>query len=126
IAGEAADDAAERAPFAQIPRRETYAHDERGAPMLIKMKAVARRAAGEPGAERRRAALEIRARAAHAVGIDDDAGIAVGDVLAAHRRHDGLIVDAGVGHQHAERLERGDRAALAREHPVLLPEPRRG
>ena len=57
--------------------------------------------------------------------IDHHAGVAVGDVLAAHRRHDGLVVDAGVGHQHAERLERGDGAALEIEHPGLLLEPMR-
>ncbi len=47
-------------------------------------------------------------------------------MLAEHRRHDGLVVDAGVGHQDAERLERGDRAPLQFDHPGLLLEPVRG
>jgi hypothetical protein len=44
-------------------------------------------------------------------------------MLAAHRRHDGLIVDAGVGHQNAERFEGHDRASFEVEHPCRLPEP---
>ena len=35
-------------------------------------------------------------------------------------RQDGLVVDAGVGHQHAQRLERGDRARLDGGHGVGL------
>jgi hypothetical protein len=41
-------------------------------------------------------------------------------MLAAHGRHDRLIIDAGIGHQHAERLEGGNSAALEIEHPRLL------
>ena len=45
-------------------------------------------------------------------------------MLAAHRRHNRLIVDAGVGHQDPERLKCRDRAALEIEHPGLLAQPR--
>ena len=47
------------------------------------MKAVARRAPGEAGRQRRRAAFEIGPRAAYRVRIDHDAGVAEGDVLVA-------------------------------------------
>ena len=93
---------------------------ERRKAMLVEMVAIARRAACEPCAQCRRPALEVRARAAHAVGIDHDARVAIGAMLAAHRRHDGLVIDAGVGHQHAERLEGGDGALLEIEHPRLM------
>jgi hypothetical protein len=45
------------------------------------------------------------------------------EVLAAGRRHDRLVVDAGVGHQDTERLERGDCASLERGHRLGLAEP---
>ena len=41
-------------------------------------------------------------------------------MLAAHGRQDGLIVDAGVGHQHAERLEGGNRARFETGHGLGL------
>ena len=44
-------------------------------------------------------------------------------MLAAQRRHDRLIVDAGVGHQHAEGGERRDRPRLERRHRRALAEP---
>jgi len=44
-------------------------------------------------------------------------------MLAAQRRHDRLVVDAGVGHQHAKGRERRDCPALERRHPLGLPEP---
>ena len=87
------------------------------APLVGQVKAIARCAPGEPGGQRRRPTLEIGARAAHSVRIDDHTGVAVSDVLAAHRRHDGLVVDAGIGHENAERLEGGDGAALEVQHP---------
>ena len=62
VAGEPPDDAAERAPVVQFPRREADLHQQRGKPMLVEMKAVARRAAGQARAQRRRPALEVRAR----------------------------------------------------------------
>src|SRR5512132_4060912 len=103
-----------------IVRREADVDDKRRAPAFLEVVAVARRARGQRRGERGGAALEIRARPAHAVAVDHDPGVAVGDVLAGDRRHDGLIIDAGVGHQHAERLERGDGAAFELEHPRLL------
>src|SRR5260370_38897207 len=90
------------------------------------MVAVARGTAGERGGERGRPALKMRARAVYAVAVDDDAGVTVGDVLAGNGRHDGLVIDAGVGHQHAERFERGNCAPLELEHPRLLLELMRG
>src|SRR5207237_3644174 len=100
--------------------RSDDVHDKSFSTMHDQMISVALRAAGQPGAERRSPAFEIRTRAAHAVGINDHAGVAVGNVLAAHRRHDGLIVDTGVGHQDAERLERSNYTALQIKHPGLL------
>src|SRR5581483_1008829 len=126
IAGMPSDDAAERAPFAELARCVTDLDDQARQPPLVEMITVARSPSGQSGAERRRAALEIRARAAHAIGIDHDAGVAIGAMLPTHRRHDGLIIDAGVGHQHAERLEGGNRPALEVDHPRLLLEPHRG
>ena len=67
---------------------------------------------GEAGGECGGAALEVRAGAADAVRIDHDAGIAVGDVVAEDRRHDRLIVDAGIRHDDAELQAGGDEAAL--------------
>src|SRR6516164_5881593 len=87
------------------------------------MTAVAGCTPGHAGAQCRRPTFEIGTRAAHAVAIDHHAGIAIGDVLAVDWRHDRLIVDAGVRHQHAERFERSDRAAFECEHPRLLLEP---
>ena len=44
-------------------------------------------------------------------------------MLAPHRRQHRLIVDAGVGHQHAERAQGVDRPPLQRRHPIALAEP---
>jgi hypothetical protein len=44
-------------------------------------------------------------------------------MLAAGRRQDGLVVDAGVGHQDAKRLQRGDCARLEHRHRLGLAEP---
>src|SRR5436190_4256136 len=59
----------------------------RSSSMLVEMISVAWRASGQPGAERRRPALEIRTRAAYAVGINDHARVAVGNVLARSEEH---------------------------------------
>ena len=117
------DNAAERAPFRQIARRRGEPETPGRQAAFVEMKAVARRPPGQPGGERGRPALEIAARAEDAVRVDDDASVAHREVLAAHRRHDRLIVDAGVGHQHAERLERGDRARFEGAHVFALAEP---
>src|SRR5439155_24836194 len=70
VAGEATDDAAERAPVGELARGEAHIDEEGGLPPFVEMVAVTRRAPGERGAQRRRPTLEIRARAAPAVGID--------------------------------------------------------
>jgi hypothetical protein len=44
-------------------------------------------------------------------------------MLAAQRRHDRLIIDAGVGHQHAKGGECRNRPRLERDHRSTLPEP---
>ncbi len=44
-------------------------------------------------------------------------------MLTANRRHDGLVIDAGVRHQHAEGAQRVDRALLERRHLRCLAEP---
>src|SRR5258705_121580 len=83
-----------------LARRPSNMHEERRPSLFLEVIAVARRAPGERRAQRRRSALEIRARAAYAVAVDHYAGVAVGDVLAQHRRHDGLVIDAGIRHQY--------------------------
>ena len=120
IAGEAADDAAERAPIVERARGKRDIDDERRPPLLVQMITIARCASGQCCAQRRRPALEVGTRAAHAVAVDHHPGITERHVLAAHRRHDGLIVDAGIGQQHAERFERSDGATFEIEHPGLL------
>ncbi len=119
-AGARADDTAERAPVGQRSRLPGDVETFRRAAVGVEVQAVTRRAPGEPGGERRRAALEVRVGAEHAVAVDHDAGVAEGEVLAAHRRHDRLVIDAGIGHQDAERLEGVDRALLERGHLVGL------
>jgi hypothetical protein len=44
-------------------------------------------------------------------------------MLAAQRRHDRLVVDAGVGHQHAAGREGRDRPPFEGRHRGILPEP---
>ncbi len=102
------------------------ANDERGLAPLRQVIAIARRAPRDPRAQRRGAAFEVGARPAHAVAIDHHAGIAVGHVLTKYRRHDGLVVDAGIRHQHAERFQGCNCATLQINHPRLLLEPVRG
>ena len=92
------------------------------AAIAVEMIAVARRVARERGGERGRSALEVRARAEHAVRIDRRTRIAEGNVLTEHRRNDRLIVDAGVGHHEAERFEGRRRAALEIGHGLGLTE----
>jgi hypothetical protein len=87
---------------------------------LIEVQSVARRAPAEAGRQRRRPALEVGIGAEHAVAVNHHAGVAEGEVLAAHRRHDGLVVDAGIGHHDAERFEGVDRSPLERGHGVGL------
>src|SRR5688572_5981128 len=60
----------------------------------------------------------IRARTAHRVSVDHHARIAECHALAARWRLDGLVVDARVGHEHAELLESLDRAPLQPEHAL--------
>ena len=86
------------------------------------MEAVARHAAAERRRQRRRPALVVAARAAHAVGVDHRARVAERQVLAAHRRQHALIVDAGVGQDHAERRQRIGRAPLQRHDRLGLPD----
>src|SRR5207302_7098178 len=66
VAREPAHDAAKRAPVVELARSRGDVNEKRRVAVLVEVVAVARRAAGEPGAERRRATFEVRARAAHA------------------------------------------------------------
>ena len=120
VAREPADHGAERAPVVQRVRGPLCADAQRGLALLIQVKAVARRAPGEAGGHGGRPALEIRACPAHRVRIDHHAGVAERHRLAARGRLDGLVVDAGVGHQDAEARERGDGAALELQHPARV------
>ena len=117
------DNAAQRTPFRQVARRRREPETSGRQAAFVEVIAVARRAPGQPGGERGRPALEIAARAENAVGIDHHAGVAHREMLAADRRHDRLIIDAGVGHQHAEGAECGDRARFEVAHGLALAEP---
>ena len=86
------------------------------------MQPVPRGPPGQAGRKRRRAALEVRPRAAHRVAVDHDPRVTVGDVVSRHRWHDGLVVDAGVGHQDAHPGAGGDDAALEPGHLLALSE----
>src|SRR5262249_56850200 len=86
VASQRADDAAQRAPVVKLARSPADVDHQRCLAPLIEVIAVTRGAAGQRGAQRRGAALEVRARAAHAVAVDHHAGVAIGDVLAAYRR----------------------------------------
>src|SRR5262249_14738643 len=78
-----ADDAAHRAPFAEIGRGRSQSKAPGDAAAGIEMVAVARRPAAQCGGERRWSALEIAAGTEHAVRIDDDPGVAIGEMIAA-------------------------------------------
>ena len=117
------DDRAEGAPVVQRLRPRPGLEQMGAASMAVEVAAVARRASGQPGADGRRPALEVAARAAYAVGVDDHPGVAEGRVLAEHRRGDGLVVDAGVGHEDAQRAHGVDGPLLQGGPLVLLPEP---
>ena len=108
-------------PFVQGLRPRLDLEPMGGAAMPVEVAAVARRASGQRGADGRGAALEVAARPAHAVGVDDHAGIAEGRVLAEHRRGDGLVAAAGVGHQDPEGTHGVDGAPLQGSPLVLLP-----
>jgi hypothetical protein len=87
----------------------------------IQVIAVARRATGEPGRERRRAAFEVGTRADR-VRVDDDARITKRHMLASCCGEDRLIVDAGVRHADAEPRKGFDGTALEFDHPFGLTE----
>ena len=118
-----ADNAAQRAPLAEVARYRCDTEPPGSTPARIEMIAVTRRAAGQPRSQCRRPAFEIAPGAEHAVRIDHDPGIAISHVLAAHGRHDGLVIDAGVRHQHAEAAQCLDRPLLERSHLRGLSEP---
>ena len=94
----------------------------RRAPFFIEMQSVAWCAAGQSRGQRGRTALEIRPRATNAVAVDHDAGIAESHVFSAHRRHDGLIVHAGIGHENAHPGARRDGAPVDVGHLFGLSE----
>ena len=47
-------------------------------------------------------------------------GVTKGEMLAAHRRHDSLIIDAGIGHQNTHRLEGIDGTLFQISHQIGL------
>ncbi len=110
----------ERAPIAQILRALGDLEEVRAAASSIQVATVTRHSSGERRGERRRSAFEVAARPAHAVGVDGRAGITERQVLTVHRRQDRLVVDAGIGHENAHALERGDGAALELGKAFLL------
>ena len=117
VAGQPADDRTERAPIVERARFAIHVDSEGRKAIFVEVKAVARRASGEAGRQRRGAALVVRACAADRVGVDDDAGVAEGHVLAARGRLDRLVIDAGVGEHDAQASEGRDGPALELEAP---------
>ena len=117
------DDRAEGAPVVQRLRPRPRLEQVGAASMAVEVAAVARRASGQSGADGGGSALEVAARAAYAVRVDDHPGVAEGGVFAEYRRGDGLVVDAGVGHEDAQRAHGVDGALLENGPLVLLPEP---
>jgi len=116
VACNAPDHRAERAPFVERVGSEVGVDMQSRTALFGEMKAVARRASGQSGRNRGRSAFEIGERPTYRVGKNHHAGIAKGDMLVGHRRLDGLIIDAGIGHRHAESDESRNRAALQIEH----------
>src|SRR3954462_8954448 len=88
--------------------------------MMCEVEPVPGRSPGEGGRKRRRPALEIGARAENRIRIDHYPRIAKCVMLAADRRHDGLVIDAGVRHQNAEGFERSDESRFDLNHRVAL------
>src|SRR5262245_53670019 len=80
------------------------------------MEAVAWRASSETGCKGRRPSFKVVARAANRIGIDNDARIAIGNVLIACWRLNSLIVDASVSHDDAKFHKGINRALLQAEH----------
>ena len=119
-AGAPADDGAEHAPVGQLFGPGVDHEAARRAAILVQVQPVARCLAGQAGRQRGGTAFEVRARTAEAVRVDHHARIAVGDVIAAHRRHHGLVVDAGVGHDDAHGTARPDETPLDVGHGLGL------
>ena len=118
-----ADNAADGPPLGQIARYRGKPKAPGPAPAFVEMIAIARGAAGQCRGQCRRSALEIAARTEHAVRIDDDPGVAISEMVAPDRSHDCLVIDAGVGHQHAKSAQCRDRPPFERRHPLALAEP---
>ena len=74
-------DCAERPPFVQGVGPRLDLEQVGAAAMAVEVAAVTRRASRQPGADGRRPALEVAARPAHAVGVDDHPGVAEGGML---------------------------------------------
>src|SRR5947208_15195669 len=87
------------------------------------MKSILRSAAGQRGGKRRRAGLEVRARAEYRIRVDHGSGVAPGDVLAEARLVPGLVVDAGVGGDDLHAPQALDELALLRHLGWVLPQP---
>ena len=84
--------------------------------LFIEMQAIAWGAPGQAGGKGGWATLKIGPRTTNAVGIDHHTGIAIGKVITTHRRHNRLIINAGVGHHDADGLAGGDKAAFKCRH----------
>ena len=116
------DGGAQNAPFHQVARTAFNGEAAGGTAVFVKMQPIARGASGQSGGKRRRPAFEIGPRPADRIGIDHHPRIAIGDMIAEHRRHDRLIGDAGIGHHDPHRLAGGDEAALEGGHLLGLAE----
>src|SRR6267378_761735 len=93
--GQAPDRCAQGPPFVKRRWNQVNANMQGRAALRRKMKTIARRATRKACGQRRRPALEVGARAANRVGIDNHPGVAKGDVLVASWSLNGLIVYAG-------------------------------
>src|SRR6185436_8857002 len=122
IPGDPPDHATQCAPIVERVRRELGTDSHGPATPFGKMKAVARRAPRETSRQGGGTAFKIRTRTADRIGIDHDTGVAEGYVFVVYRGLDGLIIDAGVRHCHADPNEGRNRAALQIQHGIGLTE----
>ena len=114
------DDAAKRAPVGQVSGFAGHPIASGCASIFIQVQTVTRSAPGQACGKCRRAAVEIGIGAEYAIAVNDDTGIAEGEMFTTYRWHDGLVIDTGIGHQDTHGLEGIDGALFERCHGVGL------
>src|SRR5262249_3330652 len=116
VSSNAANCAAQSSPLVERLGSEFHMNVKRAATFLRKMKTVAWRASSETGCKGRRSSFKVGARAADRIRIDNDARIAICNVLIACWRLNSLIVDASVSHHDAKFYKSVNQALFQAEH----------